>query len=242
MAMAASAPVPYKTEGGTGFKGATYTKHPMSSGPFMIKSYTPANRSTSSNPNWSQTTDTIRHPLVNEVLLTIDTNPVDLDHKLQAGTLDANAATGAGGLTPQFQTYVLTHPDAKKQVDDPAAASTEYLVVYQTVLTNPDCRKAIFYATNKASILAAEGGPTSGTLARSFTPPGISGYDLSLNPFPTGPDNTGDIAQAKAALKACGQPNGFTLKYAYPTPSTKAPLCSRQKRPHWPGLASNSPR
>ena len=184
MAMAASAPVPYKTEGGPGYKGATYTKHPMSSGPFMIKSYT-AGKSIDfvRNPNWSQSTDTIRHPLVDEVVLTIDTNPVDLDQKLQAGTLDANAATGAGGLTPQFQTYVLTHPDAKKQADDPAVASTEYLVVYQTVITNPDCRKAIFYATNKASILAAEGGPTAGTLAGSMTPPGIPGYDANLNPY-----------------------------------------------------------
>src|SRR6202035_4886766 len=147
MAMGASAPVPYKTEGGPGYKGATYTKHPMSSGPFMISSYT-AGKSISSvkNPNWSQSTDTIHHPLVDGVNLTIDTNPVDLDNKLKAGTLDANADTPAGGLTAQFQSYVLTHPDAKKQADDPTSANTEYLSVMQTVITNADCRKAIFYA------------------------------------------------------------------------------------------------
>jgi len=225
MAMAASAPVPYKTEGGPGFTGANYTKHPMASGPFMIKSYAPGKSiSFVRNPNWTQASDTIRHPLVDAVNLTIDTNPVDLDNQLKAGTLDANAATGAGGLTPAFQTYALTHPDTKKNVDDPAGANTEYLSVMQTVITNPDCRKAIFYATNKASILAAEGGPTAGTIAGAMTPPGIPGYDPNLNPYPTGADNTGDIAKAKAALVACGKPNGFTTKFAYPTPSTKAPL------------------
>ena len=77
MAMSAWAPVPYKVEGGPGFTGANYTKHPLSTGPFMIKSYTP-NKSIVfvRNPYWSQATDTIRHPLVNEVDLTVDTNPV----------------------------------------------------------------------------------------------------------------------------------------------------------------------
>jgi peptide/nickel transport system substrate-binding protein len=225
MAMGASAPVPYKTEGGSGFVGANYTKHPMSSGPFMIKTYTPGKEiDFVRNPNWDQSTDTIHHPLVDEVDLTIDTNPVDLDQRLQAGTLDANAATGAGGLTPAFQTYVLTHPDAKKNVDDPATPNTEYFSVMQTVITNPDCRKAIFYAINKASVLAAEGGPTAGTIAGSMTPPGIPGYDASFNPYPDGADNTGDLTMAKSELAKCGKPNGFPLTYAYPTPATKAKL------------------
>jgi len=223
MAMAASAPVPYRTEGGTGFVGANYTKHPMSSGPFMVKSYTPGKSiDFVRNPNWQQSTDTIRHPLVDEVTLTIDTNPTDLDQKLKAGDLDANAGTGAGGLTPAFQSYALTHPDAKKQVDDPTSPNTEYFSVMQTVITNPDCRKAIFYALNKASVLAAEGGPTAGTIAGSMTPPGIPGYDANYNPYPVGSDNTGDLNMAKQELAKCGKPNGFPMVYAYPTPSVKA--------------------
>jgi peptide/nickel transport system substrate-binding protein len=191
----------------------------------MIKSYTPGKGLVMvKNPYWTQASDTIRHPLVDGVNITIDTNPNDVDNKLKAGTLDANASTGAGGLTPAFQSYVLTHPDSKKQADDPAGANTEYLPVMQSVVTNVNCRRAIFYATNKASILAAEGGPTAGTIAGAMTPPGIPGYDKSLNPYPTGSDNTGDVTKAKAALTACGKPNGFALKMAYPTPSTKAPL------------------
>jgi peptide/nickel transport system substrate-binding protein len=222
MAMAASAPVPYKVEGGPGFVGATYTKHPVSSGPYMIKDYTPGKQiEFVKNPDWSQATDTIRHPLVDGVDLTIDTNPVDADNKLKAGTEDANAA--GGGLTAQFQAQALTQPDLKKNVDDPESASTQYIAVMQTVITNVNCRQAIFYASDKAGMLAAYGGPTAGTVAGSMTPPGISGYDANLNPYPVGSDNSGDVTKAKAALAACGKPNGFDVKMAYATPSSKSP-------------------
>jgi peptide/nickel transport system substrate-binding protein len=56
-----------------------------------------------------------------------------------------------------------------------------------------------------------------------MTPPGIPGYDATLNPYPTGADNTGDLTKAKAALAACGKPNGFSAKFAYVTPSSGAP-------------------
>jgi peptide/nickel transport system substrate-binding protein len=222
MAMCASAPVPNKTEGGPGFIGNTYTKHPKSSGPYMISSYTPGKSiDFVKNPYWSQSTDAIRHPLLNGVDLTIDTNPVDLDNQLKAGTLDANAA--GGGLTAAFQTQALTQPDLKKNVDDPESASTQYLSVMQTVITNVSCRQAIFYASDKAGMLAAYGGPTAGTIAGAMTPPGIPGYDASLDPYPVGTDGTGDVAAAKAALVKCGKPSGFAVKMAYATPSSRAP-------------------
>jgi peptide/nickel transport system substrate-binding protein len=225
MAMGASAPVPYKTENSP-YKGATYTKHPMASGPFKFKSYSPGKSLVLvRNPEWSQSTDTIRHPLVNEVDLTIDTNPVDLDSKLESGQLDANAAGGAGGITPAFKTKVLTNPDLKKNADDAPAAFTQYMPVFQTVITNVHCRNAIFYATNKASLLNVYGGPTSGVVAGSMTPPGIEGYQTTAqyDPLSAGPDQTGDLTKAKSELQACGKPSGFPVNFAYSTPSDYAP-------------------
>ena len=225
MAMDASGPVPYKTEN-TPYKGSTYTKHPMASGPYKFQSYSPGKSLVLvRNPQWSQSTDTIRHPLVDQVDLTIDTNPEDLDSKLESGQLDANAAGGAGGITPAFKSKVLTDPNVKKNADDPAAASTQYLPVMQTVITNVHCRNAIFYATNKASILNVYGGPTSGEISGAMTPPGIPGYQTTsdFDPLSAGPDQTGDLTKAKAELQACGKPNGFNVTFAYPTPSSYAP-------------------
>jgi peptide/nickel transport system substrate-binding protein len=221
MAMAASAPVPYKTEGGSGYVGATYTKKPVASGPYMIQSYTPNTSITFvKNPNWNQSTDTIRHPLVDKVVLSIDTNPTDADAKLKAGSVQANASDP--GVTAGFQTQILTQPDLKKNADDPVSAAVRYLVVMPSVITDVNCRQAIFYATNKPAMLQAYGGAVAGQVAGSMTPPGIMGNDPNANPYPVGPDNTGDLAKAKAALQACGKPNGFSTKFAYATPSTKA--------------------
>jgi peptide/nickel transport system substrate-binding protein len=103
------------------------------------------------------------------------------------------------------------------------SADTDYLSVMQSVITNVNCRKAIFYASDKAAMVAAYGGPTAGAIAGSMTPPGIPGYDATLNPYPVGADNSGDDAMAKAALAACGKPNGFSTKFAYSTPSAQAP-------------------
>jgi peptide/nickel transport system substrate-binding protein len=221
MAMGASSPVPYKVEGGSKYKGATYTKHPVSSGPFMIQSYTQNKQVTFvRNPNWSQSTDTIRHPLVDKVIYTVDTNPDDIDQKLQANQADARADNGVGVT---FQSKILTDPNLKANADDAGGALTRYLAVVPSVIPNVHCRRAIFYAMDKAGALRALGGATNGVIAHSMTPPGIQGYDPSFDPYPSGPGNTGDVAKAKQELQQCGKPNGFSTKFAYATPSTTAP-------------------
>ncbi len=217
MAMAASAPVPYKTEGGKGFVGATYTKHPMSSGPYEFKSYTP-NKSVTfvKNPNWDASTDTIHKPLADQIDLEINTNSADIDSKLEAGTYDAKADVP---VEAALQAKIFTDPKLKKNADDPVSAFTRFWTVYPSVIPNKDCRLAIFYATNKAAITQAYGGAAAGVVAGSMTPPGIAGYDGSANPYPSGADNTGDLTKAKAALAKCGKPNGFSTKMAYSTAS-----------------------
>jgi peptide/nickel transport system substrate-binding protein len=220
LSMAASAPVPAKTEGGAGYVGATYTKKPLSSGPFMIQSYTPKKQITFvRNPNWSQSSDTIHKPLVDKVVLTIDTSPTDLDQKLKSGQADGNASQWAD---PALQTWILTNPNNKKNADDPVSAFTRYLSVMPSVIPNVHCRRAIFYALDKAGFLRAYGGAVSGVVSGSMTPPGIEGNDPSVNPYPSGSGNNGNVAKAKEELKACGKPNGFSTKFAYSTPATNA--------------------
>jgi len=90
------------------------------------------------------------------------------------------------------------------------------------VIPNVDCRRAIFYAFNKAGFIQAYGGTVAGVPAGGMSPPGIPGYDASINPYPSGPDFTGDVAKAKDELRKCGKPNGFSTKLAYATPASHA--------------------
>jgi len=221
MAMAASAPVPYKVEGGTGFVGADYGKQPVSSGPFMLTKYVPTQSVTFvRNKYWKQSTDKIRKPVANEIDLTIDSDVNDIDSKLAAGTADARAELNIGTT---LQSKILTDSKFKANADDPTTAFTRYFAVMPTVIPNPYCRQAIFYATNKAELVQAFGGTTAGVVAGSMTPPTIAGHSDTANVYSSGKDNTGDIAKAKAALVKCGKPDGFTTNMAYSTPSQVAP-------------------
>jgi peptide/nickel transport system substrate-binding protein len=218
LALPTTSPVPYKVEGGKGYQGATYTKKPVSSGPFVISAYTPQKSVTfTRNKYWSQSTDTIRKPLVNEVDLTVDSNSDDIDQQLKAGSADARMEQGIGTT---FQAQVLTQPKLKGQSDNPPGPTTNYYAIANSFapLDNVHCRRAIFYALNKASALAIAGGAAAGEIAKSATPPGIPGYEPNYDPYPDGKDHTGNLAAAKKELAACGKPDGFATKFAYSTP------------------------
>jgi len=221
MALPSAAPVPYKVEGGSKYVGATYTKHPVASGPFEIKSYTQKKSIVLvRNPQWSQSTDDIRHPLVSEVDLTVDSDVGDIDKKLQAGTADARADTG---VQTAFRSQILTDDKLKANADDPVLAATRYMAVIPDVIPDIHCRRAIFYAWDKAAAIRVFGGSTAGVPAKSMTPPGIEGYDPSYDPYPSGADASGDVDKAKQELSLCKKPNGFTTKFAYGTPSETGP-------------------
>jgi peptide/nickel transport system substrate-binding protein len=210
MALPASAPVPKARD-----TKADYGKDPASSGPYMFKSFVPNSLTTwVRNPNWQQSTDKLRHPLVNTITLAVDTNSADLDQRLLSGDLDLIVD---GSLQTATRAKVLTNPTQKAQVDNPTTSFTRYFSVMQTVapLTNINCRQAIFYAFDKAGYIKIRGGDTGGSVAFSMTPNGIPGYDSSYNPYPNGSDYSGDLTAAKAALAKCGQPNGFTISMAY---------------------------
>jgi peptide/nickel transport system substrate-binding protein len=221
MALPAAAPVPYRVEGGRGRRGENYEMHPISSGPYEIRSYRP-NRSIvfARNPQWSQQTDDIRHPLVGAIRLRVDGRPGDIDRQLRAGRADARADFG---VLDRFGHKILASPELKQQADDPVADATQYLAVLPSAIPNVHCRRAIFYALDKAAAARVFGGPAGVAFATSMTPPGIAGHDAAIDPYRSGPRWTGDIARAKAELRECGKPNGFDVVLLYQVPSETGP-------------------
>lgn len=211
MAMPASAPVPL-TENGTNV-GSKYTLKPLSNGPYKFASYTPEQKiSWVRNDQYDQATDKIRKPMVDKINLTISTNADDNDKQLQAGTADAQAD---GGVQAAFQTNIINNPDLKKNADNPVSSYVRYFSVFPSVIPDVHCRRAIFYAINKVDLQRARGGTYGGDIAHTMAQPTVPGHDPKANPYPPGPDNTGDLAKAKDELKQCGKPNGFATKMAY---------------------------
>jgi peptide/nickel transport system substrate-binding protein len=213
MTLPASAPVPL-TENGS-FTGTKYTLHPMSDGPYKFSSYTPEQKVVwVRNTQYDQSTDKIRKPLVDKITLNINTNADDNDKQLQAGSADA---TADGNVQTAFQTNIVSNPDLKKNADDPVSSYVRYFAIFPQVkpLDNIHCRRAIFYAMNKVDLQRARGGTYGGDIAHTMAQPTVPGHDPKADPYPSGPDNTGDLTKAKDELQQCGQPNGFSIKEAY---------------------------
>jgi len=206
MALPATAPVPRAKD-----IGENYTLHPVASGPFKIGSYDRDTHLTFvRNPYWDQRTDPVRRPLIDRVELRFYADERVIDRRLSAGDVDLLVS---GGVSDEFRRRILSDEGLKRYADNPFTGVVRYLALRPSTepLDDIHCRRAIFYAVDKSMLQAARGGPSIGQLAGSMTPLGLPGADPDFDPYPVGPDWTGDLDQARSELAACGHPRGFTM-------------------------------
>ncbi|QHY98290.1 Heme-binding protein A precursor [Streptomyces sp. S4.7] len=198
-----TAPVPQAKD-----KGAEYVKQISSSGPYKFESYNEGRSATLvRNPHWDKATDPIRPALADKITIKFKVNPTTVDQHLMSDNLTVDAA--GTGLQTKTQPKVLTKKAELAKTDNSYAGATSYLALSTKVkpFDNADCRKAVHYAIDKASVQGALGGPTKGDVASTLLPPTVNGYQ-KFDLYQT-EGNKGDIAKAKAALADCGQPGGF---------------------------------
>ncbi|WP_119730611.1 ABC transporter substrate-binding protein [Thermomonospora amylolytica] len=203
-----SAPVPAAKD--TGLK---YQEHPVATGPYKVESHQVGKSLVLvKNPMWNQASDPIRKQNVDRIELAMGVNGATLDEQLLAGTTHVNL--GGTGVEAAAQAKILRQDKLKRAADNPLTGFLRYAMLSTKVkpFDNIECRKAVQYAVDKTAIQGAYGGPIAGDIASTALPPTETGhtkYDL----YPT-PGNKGDLNKAKAALQACGQPNGFETNIA----------------------------
>jgi peptide/nickel transport system substrate-binding protein len=207
----ATAPVPQAKD-----TGVKYKEHPISSGPYMFKTYEQDKSFTLvRNPNWDPKTDPNRKALPDGYDVTIGANADDIDNRLISGDLQVDIA--GTGVQPAALSRVLGDPTLKARADNPQAARLNYTSINPKVapLDNIECRKAVMYAADKTLYQQAYGGPLAGgEIATGLLPPVIPGFQ-KLDIYTPGSDNKGDLDKAKQALQACGHPTGFATNMAY---------------------------
>jgi peptide/nickel transport system substrate-binding protein len=199
------APVPQAKD-----TGAKYLTSIVSSGPYKIDSYEPGKAmKLSKNPNWSASTDPNRKQLVDNIEVTLKVEANDLDSRLLAG--DADIAPDGTGVQAAAKAKILTDPKLKANSDNPLTGFLRYVAINttQAPLDNADCRKAVIYAADHQALQTAYGGPTSGDIATTVLPPNVLGYSKA-DSYGLLTSPAGDTAKAKAALTACGHPDGFS--------------------------------
>jgi peptide/nickel transport system substrate-binding protein len=147
--------------------------------------------------------------------VTIGANADDIDNQIIDGSIDVDIA--GTGVQPAALSRVLGQPDIKARADNPLSARLNYVSINPNVpaFKNIECRKAVEYAADRTTYQTAYGGPQAGgEIATGLLPPQIPGYQ-KLDVWSAGADNKGDVDKAKAALQACGSPNGFETNIAY---------------------------
>ncbi|MEV0641176.1 ABC transporter substrate-binding protein [Streptomyces sp. NPDC050619] len=193
-----------------------YGLHPFSSGPYKFESYNPGKDLTLvRNTEWKQASDPIRKAYPDKITVKFFSNANDLDARLINGDIDLDI--NQTGMSPQGRTTALKQH--KANLDNPVSGYVRYAVFPQSVkpFDNIECRKAVIYGADHVSLQTARGGPVAGgDIGTNMLPPSIPGAEgQKYDPYElAGANKNGNVAKAKEALKACGQPNGFKTTIA----------------------------
>ncbi|MDX3530859.1 ABC transporter substrate-binding protein [Streptomyces sp. ID05-39B] len=193
-----------------------YGLKPFSSGPYKFASYSPGkDLKLVRNTEWKQASDPIRKAYPDEITIQFFSDANQLDQRLLSGDLDLDL--NQTGMSPQGRTTALKQH--KGNLDNPVSGYVRYAVFPQSVapFDNVECRKAVILGADHVSLQTARGGPVAGgDIGTNMLPPSVPGAEgQKYDPYKLATDNkSGNVAEAKAALKACGKPNGFSTTIA----------------------------
>lgn len=172
----AFAPVP------EGDDPATYTRNPLASGPYVVSEYKQGVSVTlSRNEHWSAATDTVRLGLPDTVVFSLGQDEDTVSQRLIADSGEDRNAFSAQLLTASKLAQVSADPSASARLATSDPGPLLYLAVNTERVTDPDVRRAIAYAVDKAAVQQALGGELGAGVATTYITPGIPGreeYDL----------------------------------------------------------------
>lgn len=172
----AFAPVP------EGDDPATYTRNPLASGPYVVSEYKQGVSVTlRRNEHWSAATDAVRLGLPDTVVFSLGQDEDTVSQRLIADSGDDRHAFSAQLLTASKLAQVSADPSASARLATSDPGPLLYLAVNTERVTDPDVRRAIAYAVDKAAVQQALGGELGAGVATTYITPGIPGreeYDL----------------------------------------------------------------
>ncbi|MET7659347.1 ABC transporter substrate-binding protein [Streptomyces sp. NPDC005463] len=190
-----------------------YTNHPVSSGPYKIKSY---DRGRSMklvrNDRWDPATDPNRPALPDTFTFTLSTAQATVSQQLLADsdptaiTLDSN-----GGLQAS-DAAELNDPKVKKRTAAGLLGCTDVLDFNTETIKDPDVRKAMALSIDRGSIQVQYGGARFGKVAQSYINPAQRGYVAQHTDLD--PAGKPKLDEAKKLLKGKKVPKKLVYGYA----------------------------
>src|SRR5262245_47879804 len=204
-----------------------FRQHTISNLPYQIVKYIP-NRQTQLERNsaWTSSSDPLRPAYVNRSSITLGIDQQLTQLQIEAGTADLSF-----GIVPPTSEIasLLEIRDPKLILAPPgdSFAGIFYLAVNLVgpngggPLGNPDVRKALELAINKAATVQVQGGPRVARPARQAIASSVTGYRPDADQFVT-PMDKGDPAKARELLSGAGYADRLSLKLAYMQTNTYA--------------------
>ncbi len=190
-----------------------YSYAPASSGPFVIK-VTDSLVTFETNTSWDQRLDSLRIPRVDSMKWKLFPTSQAVSQAVLQGDVDVRVD---GGLTDELAQSTFTNPSTNKLLDQIKTGTVDYLAIVPTAkpLERKACREAIYYALNKVDLVRVHGGVHQAQVATSMISAEVPGGEESIDPYPSGATDTGDLEAARNKLSQCGYPDGFEVRMAY---------------------------
>ncbi|GAB2715533.1 ABC transporter substrate-binding protein [Arthrobacter bambusae] len=190
-----------------------YTNHPVSSGPYMVDSYSRGKSlKLVRNPNWDPATDPNRSALPDTFSFSLSTSQATISQQLLANS-DPNALTlDSNGALQTSDSAKLADAQVKDRVASGLLGCNDVLSLNTEKISDPDVRKAIALALDRQSILVQYGGRRFGELTQTPLNAKMRGYvaqDLEIDP--TGKPK---LEEAKKLLEGKNYPKSLTYGYA----------------------------
>ncbi len=195
---------------------ASYRRHPLATGPYMFKSYTPAKSLVLvKNPNWDPATDPGRTQYPDEYDFKAQVPNQQIDQLMLADTGDAQTTlTYEDVQASNYRTFKEKYPERLVLGGSPC---TYYYAPDNRKITDKTVRQALAWAYPYKAIMLATGliEGVNAIPATNLMPPGLPGRTEYQNleghePFQT------DTAKAKQLLTDAGK-LGYEIKFLWRT-------------------------
>jgi peptide/nickel transport system substrate-binding protein len=200
-------------------KQSTYGQHQVFTGPYMIENdgkgkitgYEPSKRLVMvRNPSWDKSTD-FKPAYFDKINVTCCTDSTVAARK----TLSGQGYLSGDYAAPPVSVLKQALSSRKDQISVEPSGGNRYISLNTTVkpLDNVNVRRAISAVIDRSALRQTRGGPTLGTPATHFLPPGIAGFEEAGGKEGPGYDfassPTADVALAKKYMQKAGYKNGM---------------------------------
>ncbi len=200
-------------------KQSTYGEHQVFTGPYMIENdgkgtltgYEPGKKLTLvRNPSWEESTD-FKPAYFDRINVTCCTDVTVAARK----TLSGQGYLSGDYAAPPPAILKQALASRKDQISIEPSGGNRYISLNTTVkpLDNVNVRRAISAVVDRTALRQTRGGPSLGTTATHFLPPGIAGFEdaggVEGPGFDFASKSTANVALAKEYMTKAGYENGM---------------------------------